>query len=246
MPNHVRNDKRQVNDLRPVTIHLGYQKHPAGSVLIECGNTRVLCAVSIQDGVPRWMREQNVPGGWLTCEYQMLPSATGQRGQREAVRGKQSGRTQEIQRLIGRSLRSVVDLEKVGARTLQIDCDVIDADGGTRCASITGACVAVELAVKSLLRDQKITVSPMRGRVAAVSVGLVEGTPMADLCYVEDAQADVDMNVVMTESGDFIEIQGTAEGQPFSRDLMNAMLDLAVEGTRELFAIQEQALAGAE
>ncbi|MDT8390125.1 MAG: ribonuclease PH [Lentisphaeria bacterium] len=242
----MRNDNRQVNELRPVAIHLGYQKHPAGSVLIECGNTRVLCAVSIQDGVPRWMREQNTPGGWLTCEYQMLPSATGQRGQREAVRGKQSGRTQEIQRLIGRSLRSMVDLEKIGARTLQVDCDVIDADGGTRCASITGACVALELAVNSLLREQKITESPIRGRVAAVSVGLVDGTPIADLCYREDARADVDMNVVMTETGEFIEVQGTAEGQTFSRELMDAMLDLAVEGIRKLCLAQKQALAGAE
>lgn len=246
MPNRVRHDNRQLNDLRPVCIHPGYQNHPAGSVLIECGNTRVLCAVSIQDGVPRWMREQNVPGGWLTCEYQMLPSATGRRGQREAVRGKQSGRTQEIQRLIGRSLRSVVDLEKIGSRTLQIDCDVIDADGGTRCASVTGACVAVELAVRSLLRDQKIDQSPLRERVAAISVGLVDGTPMTDLCYVEDARADVDMNVVMAESGEFIEVQGTAEGQPFSRDVLNDMLDLAVDGTRQLFEIQKQALAGVD
>ena len=242
MPNHLRYDNRQVNEIRPVSFQLGYQKHPAGSVLIECGNTRVLCAVSIQDGVPRWMREQNVPGGWLTCEYQMLPSATGQRGQREAVRGKQSGRTQEIQRLIGRSLRSVVDLQKIGSRTLQIDCDVIDADGGTRCASITGACVAVELALKKLLRDGTITSSPLRERVAAISVGIVEGRALADLCYAEDVQADVDMNVVMGMSGDFIEIQGTAEGQTFSRDALNEMLDLAVDGTNQLFSIQEQAM----
>lgn len=238
MPNPPRTDGRHLDELRPVVLQMDFQTHPAGSVLIQCGGTRIICAVSVVDGVPRWMREQNVPGGWLTCEYQMLPSATRQRTQREATRGQLSGRSQEIQRLIGRSLRSVVDLEKIGARTLQVDCDVIDADGGTRCASITGACVAVETALRRLYGAGSLGQWPMKGRVAAVSVGMVAGRAMLDLCYAEDAAAEVDMNVVMTGGGDFVEVQGTAEGVPFSHKALHEMLKLAEKGNAELIALQ--------
>ncbi len=217
-----------------------FQRHPLGSLLIECGNTRVICAVTASDGVPRWMREQNVAGGWLTCEYQMLPSATGQRTQRESSRGQPSGRTQEIQRLVGRSLRAMVDLRKLGPLTLQVDCDVIDADGGTRCASVTGACVAVELALRKLLAAGKLAEWPIKERVAAVSVGLLAGVPMLDLCYVEDAAAEVDMNVVMTASGRFVELQGTAEGEPFAQAEVEAMLALGRRGVAELIDIQKR------
>ncbi len=227
-------------ELRPVAITPDFQLHPAGSVLIEAGRTRVLCAVTIEEGrVPPWMRAQNIPGGWLTAEYQMLPSATGERGAREAARGKQSGRTLEIQRLIGRSLRAVVDLEKLGKNTVHIDCDVIDADGGTRCAAITGASVALEIALRRMFTEGKISEWPMREHVAAVSVGLVAGKPVLDLCYEEDSTADVDMNVVMTASGGLVEVQGTAEGATFSRDQMNTLLDLAEKGLNELFEKQQ-------
>lgn len=242
MPNTIRDDGRRPDHIRPVRIQLDFQRHPAGSVLIECGRTRVICAASVEDGVPRWMREQNVPGGWLTCEYQMLPSATQQRTSREATRGRPSGRSQEIQRLIGRSLRSAVSLEDIGARTLMVDCDVIDADGGTRCASITGACVAVELALRRLFGAGRIPVWPMRGRIAAVSVGVVDGTPLLDLCYTEDSAAEVDMNVVMNDRGEYIEVQGTAEGVPFSGDTLQAMLALAEKGTAELIDIEKTAV----
>ncbi len=220
----------------------GFQRFPAGSILIECGNTRVVCAVTIVDGVPRWMREQNVPGGWLTAEYQMLPSATPSRNQRESGRTGPSGRTQEIQRLIGRSLRAVVDLREIGARTLQVDCDVLDADGGTRCAAITGAAMATEMALRKLYLAGSLKVWPMHGRVAAISVGCLRDDILLDLAYAEDSIADVDMNVVMMNDGRFIEVQGTAEGAPFTQERMNAMLGLARRGMEEIFALQKSVL----
>ncbi len=235
--------KIAADSLRPVQIVVDYQKHPVASVLMQAGSTRVLCAVGVESRVPPWMRAQNVPGGWLTAEYQMLPSSTPQRGQREAAQGRLGGRTQEIQRLIGRSLRAMIDLEKIGRNTLHIDCDVVDADGGTRCASVTGAAVAVELAVRRLLALGELKEWPLRERVAAVSVGMVGGVPVLDLCYEEDVAAAVDMNVVMTSGGRLIEVQATAESENFGRSDLQAMLDLAERGIRELFAIQDRALA---
>ncbi len=242
MPTFERVDGRRLDELRKIAVRKGFQLHPAGSVLIECGRTRVLCAVTITDGVPRWMREQGVPGGWLTAEYQMLPTATAERTPRESSRGRVSGRTQEIQRLVGRSLRCVVDLAKIGSCTLQIDCDVIDADGGTRCASITGACIAAELALRQLFVDGRISTWPMIERVAAVSVGMVDGTVLLDLDYAEDSAADVDMNVVMTEGGRFVEVQGTAEGKPFTQSQMEKMLAAARKGLAEIFEVQRLAV----
>ena len=233
-----RKDKRQEDELRPVSFVPGYQRHPAGSVLASFGNTRVLCAVSVETGVPRWMKEQNVPGGWITAEYQMLPSATTQRTEREVTRGKLSGRSAEIQRLIGRSLRAVVDLSKLPGLTLHVDCDVVDADGGTRCASITGASVALQLAAAKLRQDGLITENPIVAQVAAVSVGLIDGQPLLDLCYEEDSAADVDMNIVMTAAGRFVEIQGSGEETTFSDTELEKMLNLARRGLAGVFALQ--------
>ncbi|MBO4619166.1 MAG: ribonuclease PH, partial [Victivallales bacterium] len=193
-------DGRQNNELRPLAFVPDYQLHPLGSVLAVCGRTRVVCAVSVEDAVPSWMKAQNVSGGWITAEYQMLPSATNTRSTREVTKGKLSGRSAEIQRLIGRSLRAVVDLEKLPGLTLHVDCDVIDADGGTRCASITGACAALERAAAKLVADGTLAENPIKARVAAVSVGIVNGEPLLDLCYEEDSAAEVDMNVVMTSA----------------------------------------------
>ena len=226
------------NELRPVKITTGFQKNPAGSVLIECGNTRVICAASVIEDVPPWMRSQKVPGGWVTAEYQMLPSSTSTRNRRENKSGP-SGRSQEIQRLIGRSLRGAVDMQKLGPRTIHIDCDVLDADGGTRCASITGGMIALNLAVKSLLDKGLIEENPVIGNVAAVSVGIVDGEPVLDLCYEEDVKADVDMNVVMSSDDKLIEVQATAEGEAFSRDELNKLLDLADKGIKELLNYQK-------
>jgi len=231
-------DQREANELRPVSFVPHYQRHPLGSVLACCGNTRVICAVSLEMAVPRWMKEQNVAGGWITAEYQMLPSATSQRSEREVMRGKLSGRSAEIQRLIGRSLRAVVDLAKLPGMTLHVDCDVLDADGGTRCASITGASVALELAAAKLLQDGLINESPIVARVAAVSVGMVNGEPLLDLCYQEDSAAEVDMNVVMTDGGRFVELQGSGEEASFSEDELAAMLKLAKKGMKDIFALQ--------
>lgn len=231
-------DQRDANELRPVSFVPQFQRHPLGSVLACCGNTRVICAVSLEMAVPRWMKEQNVAGGWITAEYQMLPSATSQRSEREVMRGKLSGRSAEIQRLIGRSLRAVVDLAKLPGMTLHVDCDVLDADGGTRCASITGASVALELAAAKLLQDGLISASPIVARVAAVSVGMVSGEPLLDLCYQEDSAAEVDMNVVMTDGGRFVELQGSGEEASFSDDELAAMLQLAKKGLNEIFAVQ--------
>ena len=234
-------DGRAADELRPWIITPNYLRHPAGSVLISCGNTREIAAATCENKVPSWMKNQKVSGGWLTCEYGMLPSSTGERSRREASAGKQGGRTVEIQRLIGRSLRMSVDLELLTERTLTVDCDVIDADGGTRCAGITGAAVAVALACRKIGLDP----SPFKELVAAVSVGIVDGIPMLDLCYEEDYKAEVDMNVVMTESGKIIEIQGTAEENPFDRKQLNELLDLAECGLKQIFAIQRAALENA-
>ena len=231
-------DGRAADELRPWIITPNFLSHPAGSVLIACGNTREIAAATCENKVPSWMKNQKVPGGWLTCEYGMLPSATGERTRREASAGKQGGRTVEIQRLIGRSLRMAVDLDLLTEKTITVDCDVIDADGGTRCAGITGAAVAVALACKKLNLDP----SPFKELVAAVSVGIIDGVPMLDLCYEEDSRADVDMNVVMTESGKLIEIQGTAEENPFDRKQLNELLDLAEHGLKQIFAIQREVL----
>ncbi len=235
-------DGREYTQSRKIKITPDFLAHPVASVLIETGGTKVICSASFEPGVPPWMRAQGVSGGWVTSEYGMIPGATGTRVQREAARGKQNGRTMEIQRLIGRSFRSVIDLQALGPNTLYIDCDVIDADGGTRCASISGASVVLQLAFRRLLAAKKIPRFPMLENVAAVSVGIVHGVPMLDLCYEEDSAADVDMNVVMTESGKFIEIQGTAEENPFSRDELNTLLDLAKTGNDRIFAAQRKIL----
>ena len=233
-------DGRAFDELRPVKFELDYLSHPAASVLVSCGKTREIAAATVEDKVPQWMKNQKVPGGWITCEYGMLPSATGERFKREASAGKQVGRTVEIQRLIGRSLRVAADLEALGERTIYLDCDVIDADGGTRCAGITGAALALAAACK---RIYPADANPFRELVAAVSVGIIDGTPMLDLCYEEDHRADVDMNVVMTESGKLVEVQGTAEGFAFSRSELNELLDLAEHGLQQIFKLQREALA---
>ncbi len=231
---------RKPDQLRDLRITRHYTRHAEGSVLMEFGDTRVLCTASVLNQQPPHLKGS--PQGWVTAEYGMLPRSTNTRTDREAARGKQSGRTQEIQRLIGRALRSVVDLEKLGERTIQVDCDVIQADGGTRTAAITGACVALRDAVDVLLKQKLIASSPVRDYIAAVSVGVYEGTPVLDLDYAEDSRCDTDMNVVMTGSGGLVEVQGTAEGHAFSRTELNAMLDLAERGIRELVAAQRAAL----
>ena len=236
-----RTQNRAANALRPVKITRGYTVHAEGSVLIEFGATKVLCTASVEEKVPPHKRGSGE--GWVTAEYGMLPRATHTRSDREAARGKQSGRTQEIQRLIGRSLRAVFDLKLLGERTIQLDCDVLQADGGTRTAAITGAFVAAQDAVNGLLAAGKIMQSPITAPVAAISVGIVQGTPLLDLEYVEDSACDTDMNVVMTGAGHFVEVQGTAEGVAFSRAEMTALLDLAEKGITELMALQQQALA---
>ena len=236
-----RPSQRPADALRTVRISRNYLKHAEGSVLIEFGDTKVICTASVDDSVPGFLKGKG--RGWVTAEYGMLPRSTGSRMHRESSAGKQSGRTQEIQRLIGRSLRAVVDLEKLGERQIQIDCDVIQADGGTRTASITGAYVALADAVGLLLREGKLSANPLRDHVAAISVGLYQGTPVLDLDYAEDSNCDTDMNVVMTGDGRFVEVQGTAEGEPFDDQELQAMLSLARAGIGELVALQRQALA---
>ena len=231
---------RAPDQLREVRIQRGYTMHAEGSVLISVGNTQVLCTASVEEKVPPHKRGSGE--GWVTAEYGMLPRATHTRGDREAARGKQSGRTQEIQRLIGRSLRAVFDLKKLGERTIHLDCDVIQADGGTRTASITGAFVAAQDAVSWLLAQKRIAASPVLGPVAAVSVGIVAGVPLLDLDYREDSACDTDMNVVMTGAGHFVEVQGTAEGAAFSRAEMDRLLQLADKGIGELIERQRQSL----
>ncbi|MBS0339361.1 MAG: ribonuclease PH [Proteobacteria bacterium] len=241
MTDFIRSGNRAADQLRPVRITRGFTIHAEGSVLIEFGQTRVLCTASVEERVPPHKRGSGE--GWVTAEYGMLPRSTHTRSDREAARGKQSGRTQEIQRLIGRSMRAVFDLAALGERTIHLDCDVLQADGGTRTAAITGAFVAAQDAVNKLLAQGAIAASPIRGHVAAVSVGIVQGTPLLDLEYVEDSACDTDMNVVMTGAGHFIEVQGTAEGEAFSRAEMNQLLALAEKGIGELVALQQQALA---
>jgi ribonuclease PH len=242
MTEFARPGARAANALRPVTLTRHYTRHAEGSVLVEFGHTKVLCNASVLDKVPP--HQKGSGQGWVTAEYGMLPRATHSRSDREAARGKQTGRTQEIQRLIGRSLRSVFDLELLGERTLHLDCDVIQADGGTRTAAITGAFVAAQDAITGLLAQGKLILSPIRDHVAAISVGLVQGTPLLDLEYTEDSACDTDMNVVMTGSGRYVEVQGTAEGAAFSRLEMDALLALADQGIRELITLQQAALAG--
>ena len=236
-----RPSQRANNQLRNIEIIRHYTKHAEGSVLVKFGDTHVLCTASVEEKVPGFLKGKNQ--GWVTAEYGMLPRSTGSRMDREAAKGKQSGRTQEIQRLIGRSLRAIIDLQKLGERSIHIDCDVIQADGGTRTASITGAYVALSDAVSTLLKSGKITENPLKQAVAAISVGVYKGTPVLDLDYIEDSDCDTDMNVVMTTDGGFVEIQGTAEGEPFTRDAMNAMLDLATSGIADLLKKQQAALS---
>lgn len=238
-------DGRSADQLRPVDFILDIAPHANASVLIAFGNTRVICAATIQDEVPRWMKVQNVPGGWLTAEYSMLPYSTLGRKERDSSRGRPDGRSIEIQRLIGRSLRAVVDLTKLGQRTLCIDCDVLQADGGTRTASITGACVAAAIAFNRLLDKGKITQQPMRKKVAAISAGIWKGEALLDLCYEEDAKADVDCNLVLTEDGDFVEIQGSGEEATFTQAQMDEMLVLGRKGVTELAALQQQVIDSA-
>ncbi|MDI1298292.1 ribonuclease PH [Methylotenera sp.] len=235
-----RPSQRANNQLRNVEIIRHYTKHAEGSVLVKFGDTHVLCTASVEEKVPGFLKGKGQ--GWVTAEYGMLPRSTGSRMDREAAKGKQSGRTQEIQRLIGRSLRAIIDLEKLGERSIHMDCDVIQADGGTRTASITGAFVALHDAISTLLKNGKLTESPLKQGVAAISVGVYKGIPVLDLDYIEDSDCDTDMNVVMTTDGGFVEIQGTAEGEPFSRDAMNAMLDLAAHGINQLIIKQNEAL----
>ena len=236
-----RADGRRPDELRPVTIKRHYIKHAEGSVLVATGDTRIICTASVIDQQPRFMRTQRIKKkGWVTAEYSMLPRSTSERMQREITRGSVGGRTQEIQRLIGRSLRAAVDLQALEERTVWVDCDVIQADGGTRTASITGAFIALWDACQELVKSGRIETFPITDNIAATSVGLVNGEAMLDLCYTEDSTADVDMNIVMTGSGKFIEIQGTAEENPFSREDYNQMLDLAVGGIQQLIRLQNR------
>ncbi len=242
MPPSGRPDKRQPDQLREIVITRNYIRHPEGSVLIEFGDTRVLCNATVETTVPRFLKGQNQ--GWVTAEYGMLPRATGTRMHREAAQGKQSGRSQEIQRLIGRSLRAAVDLGLLGEHTIKIDCDVIQADGGTRTASVTGGCVALADALGHMLEKGMIKASPLKQLVASVSVGVCDGTAVLDLDYAEDSTAETDMNVVMTEHGRFIELQGTAEDGSFGHDQLERMIELAEAGIAQLTAIQKRSLAG--
>lgn len=236
----MRPNNRELNQIRPVKITRHYTKYAEGSVLIEFGETKVLCNATIEETVPRFLKGQQQ--GWVTAEYGMLPRATHSRTQREAAKGKQTGRTMEIQRLIARSLRAVVDLKALGERTITVDCDVIQADGGTRTASITGACVALHDAINHLIENGTLKTNPLKGLVAAVSVGIVDGEAVCDLEYMEDSNAETDMNVVMVEDGRMVEVQGTAEGEPFSHDELLRLLDLAKQGINQLVTAQREAL----
>ncbi|HZF00761.1 MAG TPA: ribonuclease PH [Methylomirabilota bacterium] len=236
-------DGRAANQLRPLRFQNHIAPHATGSTLIEWGNTRVICGVTVEESVPRWMKEQKVAGGWLTAEYSMLPYSTLTRKPRDITKGKLDGRASEIQRLIGRSIRAAIDLEKVGERTICVDCDVLQADGGTRTAAITGAFVALSLAIKKLLDAQKLTESPLLHPVAAVSVGIVNGEPLLDLNYVEDVAASVDMNLVMNFAGEFIELQGSGEEATFSEKQLADLLACGKAGIKELLAAQQKALA---
>ena len=243
IPN-VRSDGRRTGQLRPIRFQNHIAPHATGSTLIEWGNTRVICGVTVEETVPRWMKEQNVTGGWITAEYSMLPYSTLQRKMRDSSKGKIDGRSQEIQRLIGRAMRATLDLDKLGPRTIWVDCDVLQADGGTRTAAITGAYVALQLAVRKLLTDGKLLANPVLNAVAAVSVGIVSGQPLLDLCYFEDNSAAVDFNLVMNSAGEFIELQGTGEEATFSEKQLADLLVLGKAGIRQLLQAQEVALIG--
>jgi ribonuclease PH len=238
-----RPDNRRPDQLRPIRFQNHIAPYASGSTLIEWGNTRVICGVNIEDTVPRWMKEQSVGGGWITAEYSMLPYSTLQRKPRDITKGKIDGRSQEIQRLIGRAMRAVIDLEKLGARTIWVDCDVLQADGGTRTAAITGAFVALCLATKKLVAEGKLTENPIRHAVAAVSVGVVNKQPLLDLCYTEDTAAAVDLNLVMNSAGEFIELQGTGEEATFSETELADLLRLGKAGIKELLQLQQGTLA---
>ena len=242
MTSVARADGRALNELRPITITRGWSNQAEGSALVEFGDTRVLCTASFTEGVPRWLKGEGK--GWVTAEYAMLPRATGTRSSRESVKGKIGGRTHEISRLIGRSLRAIIDMNALGENTIVLDCDVLQADGGTRTASITGAYVALADSIVWAQRNGLLSPSakPLKDSVSAISVGIIDGTPMLDLPYTEDVRAETDMNVVVTGSGKFVEVQGTAEGAPFDRDELNALLDLALEGTAELARTQRESL----
>lgn len=235
-----RHDGRANDELRPIKITRNWLDHAAGSVLVEFGKTRVLCVASASTGVPRWRTGSGL--GWVTAEYSMLPGSTHERSDRESVKGRIGGRTHEISRLIGRSLRAVIDYKALGENTIVLDCDVLQADGGTRTASITGAYVALADAIEHLRRQGALTGQPLTGSVAAVSVGIIDGEPRLDLPYVEDVAAETDMNIVMTGAGKYVEVQGTAEGEPFDRDLLNSLLDLAAKGCADLTQMQQEAL----
>lgn len=239
-----RADGRTASQLRPVRFQNHIAPHATGSTLVEWGNTRVICGVTVEELIPRWMKEQKVPGGWLTAEYSMLPYSTLERKPRDVTKGRLDGRASEIQRLIGRSMRAAIDLQKIGERTIWIDCDVLQADGGTRTAAITGAFVALSLAVRKLMADKKLIANPILHPVAAVSMGMVNGEPLLDLCYTEDVAASVDMNLVMNAAGDFIELQGSGEEATFTEAQLASLLALGKAGVKELIAAQQGALQG--
>ena len=238
-------DSRRADQIRPLRFQNHIAPYATGSTLIEWGNTRVICGVTVEESVPRWMKEQNVTGGWITAEYSMLPYSTLTRKQRDINKGKIDGRSQEIQRLIGRAMRAAINLEKIGSRTICVDCDVLQADGGTRTAAITGAYVALALAVRTLTAEGKLKENPLLSAVAAVSVGLVAGEAMLDLCYVEDVAAAVDMNIVMTAADEFVEVQGTGEEATFTREQLDSLLEFGRIGIRQLLDAQNHALAEA-
>ncbi len=238
----LRGDGRRPDQLRPVRFQNHFAPHATGSTLIEWGNTRVICGVTVDETVPRWMKDQGVTGGWITSEYSMLPYSTLQRKQRDSTRGKIDGRSQEIQRLVGRAMRAALDLEKLGSRTIWIDCDVVQADGGTRTAAITGGYVALCLAIKKLQAEGKLKENPVLHAVAAVSVGIVAGAALLDLCYIEDAAAAVDLNLVMNSAGEFIELQGTGEEATFTEAQLAEMLAIGKNGIKELLRLQQTAL----
>jgi ribonuclease PH len=239
----IRDGGRLANQLRPLRFQNHIAPYAAGSTLIEWGNTRVICGATVEETVPRWMKEQGVKGGWITAEYAMLPYSTLQRKPRDSAKGKVDGRSQEIQRLIGRAMRAALDLEKLGDRTVWVDCDVLQADGGTRTAAITGAFVALSLAMKKLVAEKKLAQTPILNPVAAVSVGLVDNRPLLDLSYTEDVEATVDLNLVMNAAGEFIELQGAGEEATFTEAQLASLLDLGKAGIRELLAAQQNALA---
>lgn len=235
-------DGRKAHELRPLRFQNHIAPHATGSTLIQWGNTHVICGVTIEEAVPRWMKDQGVEGGWITSEYSMLPYSTLERKPREIARGRIEGRSQEIQRLIGRAMRAAIDLKKLGARTIWVDCDVLQADGGTRTAAITGSYVALVLAIRKLMASRRLTLNPLLHAVAAVSVGLVNQQPMVDLCYEEDSTAEVDMNLVMTDAGEFVEVQGTGEKAAFNTSQLNQMLQLGSAAINQLFLEQQRAL----